>query len=99
MKKDYLVFSDMKDSIISKYEEVDSLLQKFEKENAVKIYSLVGNIYQKMEDNSKSNRKVDPNKELIRLLKKEKLNNELLEEALTDAIDKNEELVALKEIF
>lgn len=75
MKKDYLVFSDMKNIIISKYEEVEALLQKFEKENAVKIYSLVGNIYQKMEESSKSTRKIDPNKELIRLLKKEKLNN------------------------
>lgn len=52
----------------------------------MKITSLVGNIYQKMEEDKKANKRVEPNKELIRLLKKEKLNNELLEEVLNDAI-------------
>lgn len=75
MKKDYIVFSDMRNTIISKYEDVEAILQSFEKENAVKIKSLVGNIYQKMEEDNKLNKRVDPNKELIRLLKKEKLNN------------------------
>lgn len=75
MKKDYIVFSDMRNSIISKYEDVDTILQNFERENAVKIKSLVGNIYQKMEEDKKANKRVEPNKELIRLLKKEKLNN------------------------
>lgn len=31
MKKDYIVFSDMKNVLISKYEEAESILQKFEK--------------------------------------------------------------------
>jgi hypothetical protein len=38
------------------------------------------------EEKSKKKSKVEPNRELIRLLKKEKLNNELLEEALNEAI-------------
>jgi len=29
MKKDYIVFSDMKNNIISKYEEVEKILQGF----------------------------------------------------------------------
>lgn len=29
MKKDYIVFSDMKNRIISKYEEVERILQNF----------------------------------------------------------------------
>lgn len=78
MKKDYIVFSDMKYTIINKYEDVEAILKKFEKENAIQINKLVGNIYQKMEEDKKINKKVDPNKELIRLLKKEKLNNQLL---------------------
>jgi hypothetical protein len=62
MKKDYIVFSDLRNTIISKYEDVESILQNFEKENAVKIKSLVGNIYQKMEEDRKTNKRADPNK-------------------------------------
>ena len=41
----------------------------------------------------------NPNLDLIRLLKKEKLNNQLLEDALNDAIEKNEELVLINQHF
>lgn len=38
---------------------------------------LIGNLYHQVEDekDKKSAKKIEPNKELIRLLKKEKLNN------------------------
>jgi hypothetical protein len=49
------------------------------------------------EEKGKKKSKVEPNRELIRLLKKEKLNNELLEEALNEAIEKNEELIGIKQ--
>lgn len=91
----------MKNVIINKHADVQEILEKYEKENEMKINHSIGSIYQKEEEKEKksSSKRIEPNKELIRLLKKEKLNNELLEEALNVAIEKNEELVAIKDIF
>jgi hypothetical protein len=40
----------MKNLIINKYAEVSLILDKFERENSVKINMLIGNIYQKLEE-------------------------------------------------
>lgn len=77
MKKDFYLFSEMKNVIITKHPDVMEILEKYEKDNEMKINHFVGSIYQKEEEKDKksASRKIEPNKELIRLLKKEKLNN------------------------
>ena len=77
MKKDFYLFTEMKDVIFTKHPDVVDILEKYEKENELKINHFVGSIYQKEEEKDKksTSRKIEPNKELIRLLKKEKLNN------------------------
>lgn len=67
----------MRNVLINRYEGVADLLHNFEAENAVKISSLVGDLFYKLEDNKEKHKhkKMEPNAELIRLLKKEKLNN------------------------
>ena len=44
--------------------------------------------------NSSTTPHINPNKELIKLLKKERLSNDILESALNEAIDQNEELIS-----
>lgn len=62
----------MKNVIINKYPEVQEILEKYEKENAMKITHFIGSIYQKTEEEKekKASKKIEPNTDLIRLLKK-----------------------------
>lgn len=90
----YLAYQKTQGTVASKYPEVQELFQEFEAQNASLVEELVRSLYkaqqvvEQHEKESKDKRafKVDPNKELIRLLKKEKLSKELHEEALSEAI-------------
>lgn len=91
MRKQFGVFELSKHAIVERHPDVGDLLAQCEQS-----YKVVGEKIVKNEEERKKT-KVEPNRELIRLLKKEKLNNELLEEALNEAIEKNEELVSIKQ--
>lgn len=85
---------------MTRYEGAAELLESFEKDYEVKLSNL-GSLKatgHKEEPTGKW-KSHNPNLDLIRLLKKEKLNNQLLEDALNDAIEKNEELALINQHF
>jgi hypothetical protein len=67
---------------------VEEEIKSFEETKKIELTKIITNVTnQKVEkDKDRKKNKMEPNKEMIRLLKKEKLNNELLEEALSEAI-------------
>ena len=87
--------------------EAEGVWLEYEQQAGKKVMEVVRDQYRRLEeekkrrDDEKDKRKLrlDPNKELIRLLKKEKLNTELLDEALTKAIEQNEELMHTNEVL
>ena len=65
------------DHLMQLQQQLEALSERIEakKSTQSRVVQLEEQIYQKMEEDNKLNKRVDPNKELIRLLKKEKLNN------------------------
>jgi hypothetical protein len=110
MTKEFLVLEGVKKTLFEQYPDLKTAFVDYETENKEQIEQIIENIYraqQITEEYEKDNKeardkkksKVEPNKELIRLLKKEKLSKELHEEALNEAIEKNEELISIKQIY
>lgn len=84
VKKDFIVFSELKAEILEQFPGVWDIIDKYETANKFKLSHVVNDSYhskmvEEIQEKEKKDKKskIDPNKELIRLLKKEKLSKEL----------------------